>query len=312
MRAQEPHPEIQAFIDQSADAPAFHEMPMEDVRATTNTVFAVENPTEVGEVVDRTVPGEADDVPIRIYLPTGDGPFGVTVFFHGGGFVSGGLDSHDELCRELANAAGVAVVAVDYRLAPEHPFPAAVVDAYAATEWVAENADSFGGDASRLAVAGDSAGGNLAAVVAQMARDRGGPDIAYQALLYPTVSHTQDWPSVEENGEGYFIGAADLVWFDDQYYEHDVDRMNVYASPLLAPDFEGLPPATVVTGGFDPLRDEGVAYAERLEAAGVDVTHHHYDDVIHAFVQMAVAPFGFERSGEAFDDVAGDLRDALN
>ncbi|MFC5973604.1 alpha/beta hydrolase [Halomarina salina] len=311
MRAQEPHPEIQAFIDETEDAPAFHEMPMEEVRGMTVGVFSVEEPTPVGEVVDRTIPGEGGELPIRIYVPEGDGPFPVTMFFHGGGFVSGNLESHDELCRVLANDTGVAVVAVDYRLAPEDPFPAAVEDAYTATEWVAENADEFGGDASRLAVAGDSAGGNLAAVVAHMARDRGGPDLRYQLLLYPTVSPHLDWPSAEENGEGYFITAEDLAWFDEQYFEHEIDAMNVYASPLLAADFEDLPPATVVTAGFDPLRDQGVAYAERLEDAGVAVTHHHYDDVIHAFVQMGVAPFGFERSAEAFDDAAGDLRDAL-
>ena len=311
MRAQEPHPELQAFIDESEDAPPFHQLSVEEVRATTSEVFSVDDPLPVGAVTDRTVPGPAGDVPVRVYLPESEESFAVTVFFHGGGFVSGGLDSHDQLCRELTNAADVAVVAVDYRLAPEHPFPAAVKDAYAATAWAAENAAEFGGDADRLAVAGDSAGGNLAAAVAHMARDRDGPELTYQLLLYPEVSHHRDWPSVEENGDGYFITAEDLDWFDDKYFEDDVDRMNVYGSPLVAHDFEGLPPGTVVTGGFDPLRDEGVAYAERLEDAGVDVTHRHYDDAIHAFVQMATDPFGFERSGEAFDDVCGDLREAL-
>ncbi|WP_254544711.1 alpha/beta hydrolase [Halomarina pelagica] len=311
MRAKEPHPEIQAFIDEAADAPAFNEMSIEEVRGMTVEVFSVEDPDPVGEVVDRTILGEGGDLPIRTYVPEGEGPFPVTMFFHGGGFVSGSLESHDQLCRALANATGAAVVAVDYRLAPEHPFPAAVEDAYTATQWVAENADEFEGDASRLAVAGDSAGGNLAAVVAQMTRDRDGPDLQYQLLLYPTVSSHMDWPSVEENGQGYFITAEDLEWFDDQYFENDIDAMNVYASPLLAAELEDLPPATVVTAGFDPLRDQGVAYAERLEEAGVEVTHRHYDDVIHAFVQMATKPFSFERSAEAFDDAGADLRDAL-
>lgn len=311
MRAHEPHPELQAFIDETKDAPPFHQLSVDEVRATTSEVFAVENPLPVGAVIDRTVPGPEQDVPIRIYLPEGEKPFGVTMFFHGGGFVSGGLDSHDQLCRELTNAAEVAVVAVEYRLAPEHPFPAAVKDAYAATEWVAENAVEIGGDLSRFAVAGDSAGGNLAASVAHMARDRNGPELAYQLLLYPEVSYHRNWDSVEENGEGYFITAEDLNWFDEQYFEDDIDRMNVYGSPLLTHDFENLPPATVVTGGFDPLRDEGVTYAERLEDAGISVTHRHYDDAIHAFVQMATDPFGFKRSSEAFDDVSGDLREAL-
>ena len=311
MRAEEPHPELQAFIEESEDAPAFHQLSIEEVRATTEEVFSVEEPLSVGEVIDRTIPGPDHDIPIRIYLPEGEGPFGVTMFFHGGGFVSGSLDSHDQMCRELATEASVAVVAVDYRLAPDHPFPAAVEDAYAATEWTAENAGEFGGDPDRLAVTGDSAGGNLAAAVAHMARDRDGPELAYQALLYPTVSPDADWDSVEENGEGYFITAEDLEWFSEQYFEDDADRQDPYAAPLLADDFEGLPPATVVTGGFDPLRDEGVAYAERLEEAGVDVTHRHYDDAIHAFVQLAPDPFGFERSNEAFEAISADLRKAL-
>ncbi|WP_137290502.1 alpha/beta hydrolase [Natronorubrum halophilum] len=311
MRAQEPHPQLQAFVEESEDAPAFHELPVEEVRAITDDVFAVEEPEPVGDVIDRTIDGPGGDLSLRIYLPDGEEPFAVTMFFHGGGFVAGGLESHDQFCRTFVNTADVAVVAVDYRLAPEHPFPAAVEDAYAATEWVAENATEFGCDPDELAVAGDSAGGNLAAVVARMARDRGGPDIAYQVLLYPPVSHHQDWDSIDENGEGYFITKADLAWFDEQYFEHEIDAMNVYAAPLLSSDLEGLPPATVVTGGFDPLRDEGFAYVERLEEAGVDVSHYHYDDAIHAFVQLAAEPFEFERSQEVLADIADDLRTAL-
>ncbi|WP_228546364.1 alpha/beta hydrolase [Halegenticoccus tardaugens] len=311
MRAQKPHPELQAFMKESEDAPAFHELPVEDVRAITTDVFAVEESVPIEEVIDRTIDGPGGALPIRIYLPEGNGPFAVTMFFHGGGFVSGGLDSHDEFCRVLVTESNIAVVAVDYRLAPEHPFPAAVEDAYAATKWVAEHAGEFGGDADRLAVAGDSAGGNLAAVVAHMARDRDGPEITYQVLLYPTVSQHQDWESVDENGDGYFITKEDLMWFDNHYHERDIDKMNVYASPLLAADFEGLPPATVVTGGFDPLRDEAVVYADRLEKVGVDVSHHHYDDAIHAFVQMAAPPFEFEVSQEALADIVDGLRTAV-
>lgn len=311
MRAQEPHPQLQAFMAETEDAPAFHELPVEEVRGITADVFSVEDPEPVGEVVDETIDGPGGDLPIRIYLPDGDGPFPVTMFFHGGGFVSGSIDSHDEFCRRIANTVGIGVVSVDYRLAPEHPFPAAVEDAYAATEWVATNGGEFDLDSDTLAVSGDSAGGNLAAVVAQMARDRDGPSIAQQVLLYPPVSPHQDWESIEENGEGYFITTEDLAWFDDQYFENEIDKMNVYASPLLAADLSDLPPATLVTGGFDPLRDEGVAYGERLEEAGVDVSHYHYDDAIHAFVQMAAAPFEFEPSREALDDVSDDLQSAL-
>jgi acetyl esterase len=311
MRAQEPHPQLQAFIEESEDAPAFHELPVEEVRAITADVFAVEEPLDVGDVTDETIDGPGGDLPIRIYTPEGDGPVPVTVFFHGGGFVSGSLDSHDEFCRELTNAAGIGVVAVDYRLAPEDPFPAAVEDAYAATEWVAEHGEEFGLDTDSLAVTGDSAGGNLAAVVAQMARDRDGPEIQYQLLFYPVVSEHLDWESVRQNGEGYFITEPDLEWFDELYLDDEIDAMNVYAAPLLRADLSDLPPATVVTAGFDPLRDQGVAYADRLEADGVDVSHHHYDDAIHAFVQLAGAPFEFERSKEALDDAVADLTGAL-
>lgn len=311
MRAQEPHPQLQAFIAESEDAPAFHELPVEDVRAITADVFAVEESTPVGAVREETIDGPGGDLDLRIYFPDGDGPFPVTMFFHGGGFVSGDLDSHDEFCRALVNEAEVAVAAVDYRLAPDAPFPAAVEDAYAATEWVADGgADDL--DTDSFAVTGDSAGGNLAAVVAQMARDRDGPSIDYQVLFYPTVSEHNQWGSVEENGEGYFITEEDLDWFDDHYLESAIDAMNVYASPLLRADLSSLPDATVVTGGFDPLRDEAIAYADSLSAAGVEVSHHHYEDAIHAFVQMAAPPFEFELSQEALADVAADLRDALN
>lgn len=311
MRASDPHPEFQAFIGETEDQPAFNEIGVEDARAITADVFSAEDSIAVGEVIDRTIDGPGGDLPLRVYLPEGDRPHPVTLFFHGGGWISGGLDSHDQFCRALTTTAGVAVVAVDYRLAPEHTFPAPVEDAYAATEWVSENAASFGGDPDRLAVTGDSSGGNLAAVVAQMARDREGPAIDHQTLLYPAVSYDREWPSVEENGEGYFITAEDLEWFADHYFDHEIDRMNVYASPILAPDLSDLPSATVVTAGFDPIRDEGVAYAERLADAGVDVTHHHYDDAIHVFVQLATKPFGFDRSAEALEDVADDLSSAL-
>ncbi|MFU1783301.1 alpha/beta hydrolase [Haloarcula japonica] len=311
MRAQEPHPQLQAFMEETEDAPAFHELPVEEVRAITADVFSVEEPESVGEVINETIDGPGGDLDVRIYLPEGDQPFPVTMFFHGGGFVSGSLDSHDEFCRRIANTVDIGVVAVEYRLAPEHPFPAAVEDAYAATEWVAESGSEYGLDTDNLAVAGDSAGGNLAAVVSQMARDRNGPSIAHQVLLYPPVSADQDWDSMEENGQGYFITTEDLAWFDDKYFEDEIDQMNVYASPLLTADLSDLPPATLVTGGFDPLRDEGIAYAERLKEAGVEVSHYHYDDVIHAFVQMAAAPFEFDPSQEALADIGADLESAL-
>ncbi len=312
MRADEPNPAYQACLEETEDAPAFHQIPVEDARAISEDVFSVEESEPVGDVIDRTIDGLGGDLPIRIYLPEGDGPFPVAVFFHGGGFIAGSIDSHDEFCRELTNATGAAFVSVGYRLAPEHQFPAAVEDAYAGTVWAAEHADEFGGDASRLAVVGDSAGGNLAAVVALISRDEDGPDIDHQVLMYPALSQNgADWPSYEENAEGYFITTEDLEYFQDQYFEDPSDGADPYASPILADDLAGLPSATITTNGFDPVRDEGVAFAEALEDAGVTVSHYHYDDAIHISVQMAADPFGFERSQEAFEDVVGELRQAL-
>lgn len=313
MRATEPHPYYQAFLDETADAPAFNEIPVEDARAVSEDVFAVEESTPVGDVSNRTIDGSGGEIPIRIYTPEGDGPFPVAMFFHGGGFISGSLDSHDEFCRVLTNEVEAIFVSVGYRLAPEHKYPAAIEDSYAATEWVAGNAGEFGGDADRLIVVGDSAGGNVAAAVSQMARDRDGPEIDYQVLLYPATSQDgRQFESYEENGEGYFIETPDLEYFQDLYFEDDEDASEPYASPINADDLSGLPPATVATGGFDPLRDEGVAYAEALAEAGVDVSHHHYDDAIHIFVQMAAAPFAFEPSQEALDDVVDDIRAAIH
>lgn len=313
MRANEPHPHYQAFLDETAEAPAFHEMTVDDARGVGEGVFAVEEPEPVDEVIERTIDGPGGDLDIRIYVPDGEGPFPVATYFHGGGFVSNSLDTHDAFCRKLTNASDVIFVAVGYRLAPEHTYPAPVEDGYAATEWVANNADEFDGDPDRLAVAGDSAGGNIAAAVALMARDRGGPELKHQLLIYPQTSQDeQTWQSYEENGEGYFITMADIDWFKEHYFADASDATEPYASPIRADDFSGLPAATIATGGFDPLRDEGIAYAERLEEAGVDVTHLHYDDAIHIFVQMAAAPFEFDPSQEAFADVVSEFRAALH
>ncbi|MEY7851650.1 alpha/beta hydrolase [Natrarchaeobius sp. A-rgal3] len=311
MRASEPHPEVQAVLEQMADAPAFRNISVEEARAAVAESFGGGGPEAAETVTDRTVSGPAGEIPIRIYEPEGEGPFPVVTFFHGGGFVVGGLDGHDVLCSELADGANVVVVSVDYRLAPEHEFPAAVEDAYAATEWVAENAAEFGGDPDRHAVAGDSAGGNLAAVVSLMAREQDGPDIAHQLLLYPTVSYVDQFDSHEEFAEGYFLETEDGAYFAELYLGNELHGYNPYASPLRAASHEDLPPATILTGGFDPVRDEGIAYAETLEEAGVDVTHLHYDDVIHIFLQMADEPFELTRAQEAIDDVTDELADAL-
>ena len=246
---------------------------------------------DVARTEDRVIPGaDGTELPIRIYWPsTSDEPLPVVVFFHGGGWVIGGIDSHDGQVREMVNRTAMVYVSVDYRLAPEARFPAAAEDCYAATQWVAANAASIGADAERLGVAGDSAGGNLAAVVALMARDRGGPAIAYQLLIYPCCDMDSNaWPSQTENGTGYFLTKESMDWFYGQYADV-ADRDNPYASPIRADDLSGLPPACVITAEFDPLRDEGEAYGARLQEAGVACEVHRYDGMFHGFFGMTLA-----------------------
>ena len=246
---------------------------------------------DVARTEDRVIPGaDGTELPIRIYWPsTSNEPLPVVVFFHGGGWVIGGIDSHDGQVREMVNRTAMVYVSVDYRLAPEARFPAAAEDCYAATQWVAANAASIGADAARLGVAGDSAGGNLAAVVALMARDRGGPAIAHQLLIYPCCDmDTNAWPSQTENGTGYFLTKESMDWFYDQYADV-ADRDNPCASPIKAADLSGLPPACVITAEYDPLRDEGEAYGARLQEAGVACEVHRYDGMFHGFFGMTMA-----------------------
>ncbi|WP_419924953.1 alpha/beta hydrolase [Candidatus Poriferisocius sp.] len=246
---------------------------------------------DVARTEDRVIPGaDGTELPIRIYWPsTSDQPLPVVVFFHGGGWVIGGIDSHDGQVREMVNRTAMVYVSVDYRLAPEARFPAAAEDCYAATQWVAANAASIGADATRLGVAGDSAGGNLAAVVAQMARDRGGPAIAHQLLIYPCCDMDSNaWPSQTENGFDYFLTKESMDWFYDQYADV-ADRDKPYASPIKADDLSGLPPACVITAEYDPLRDEGEAYGARLQEAGVSCEVHRYDGMFHGFFGMTMA-----------------------
>ena len=240
----------------------------------------------VAKVIDRQIPGPDGKLTVRVYSPFGAGPFPVLTYFHGGGFVLCDLDSHDSTCRGLTNAAQCVVVSVDYRLAPEAPFPAAPEDCYAATRWVAENAPELDGDPARHAVAGDSAGGNLAAVVALMARDRGGPALVHQLLIYPVTDHSFDTPSYLDNAEGYFLTREMMQWFWGHYLKSEADGMQALASPLRADDLSNLPSATVITAEFDPLRDEGEAYAARLEASGVPTELVRYEGMIHGFFGM--------------------------
>jgi len=241
-------------------------------------------------VEDRNIPGADGQIAARVYTPDGSPPMGVLVYFHGGGWVLGDLESHDGVCRGLANGAGCVVVSIAYRLAPEHVFPAGARDCYAAAKWVAENAVSLGADPSRMAVGGDSAGGNLAAVVSMMARDRGGPAINFQLLLYPVTDCALDTPSHKEfAADGYVLSRADMEWFWKNYLDPGAERNNPYACPLRAKNLSGLPPALVLTASHDPLRDEGERFAERLIAAGVSVTCTRYEGVTHGFISFADA-----------------------
>ena len=224
------------------------------------------------------------------------------------GWVIGDIESSDGLCRILTNAVGCIVVSVDYRLAPEHPFPAAADDAYHATLWAATNASSFGGDPSRIAVCGDSAGGNLAAVVAQIARDRGKPAICFQLLIYPVTDAACDTPSYSENAEGYFLTKDAMQWFWNHYVRNDADRNHPYASPLRARNLAGLPAALVITAEFDPLRDEGERYAEGLRAAGTPVQLTRYEGMIHGFFAMSAV---IDQGRTAIQQSAAALRTAF-
>jgi acetyl esterase len=245
-------------------------------------------PEPVAEAFDRTIPGPQGALPVRIYTPEGTGPFPVLVFFHGGGWVAGSIDTHDRVCRSLTRSTECVTVAVDYRLAPEHKFPAALEDCHAATQWVADNPAAINGDSARIAVGGDSSGGNLAAAVALMARDRGGPKLVYQLLLYPVTDYYEPGTaSYQEYAEGFFITRNDMIWCWNHYLSSAEDSGGPYASPLQAEDLSGLPPAIVITAEFDPMRDEGEMYAARLKEAGVPVTHTRYQGMIHAFVNFA-------------------------
>ncbi|GAA2881326.1 alpha/beta hydrolase [Pseudonocardia halophobica] len=247
--------------------------------------FAQGPPLPLAAVVDRAIPGPAGELPVRIYTPEGDGPFPLVVYFHGGGFVIGSIATADQGCRLIAREAGAVVISVGYRLAPEHPYPAAPEDCYAAVKWVAAHAPELAGDPQRLVVAGDSAGANLAAVVSIMARDRGGPEIAHQVLLYPNVDLTNnEYPSKDvENAKGYMLEKEDIDWFYSHYLTDPARAGEAYASPLLATSHAGLPAATVITAGFDPLRDEGAAYVDALQGSGVPAEHLSYPSLIHGF-----------------------------
>lgn len=286
-------PAARALLDliEARGVPPYHTLTPAQARALylERRGFTQPDPPPVGEVRELSMPGPGGALRLRLVRPLGSDARDLRpglVYFHGGGWTIGDLDTHDTLCRELANGAGCAVVSVDYRLGPEHRFPAAVDDAIAATRWVAGHAAALGLDRTRLAVGGDSAGGNLAAVAAIAARDAGGPPLAFQLLIYPATDMRCGAPSHAANGRGLLLTAEVIDWFRAQYMGASTAYDDWRASPLLHPDLSRLPPALVLTAGFDPLRDEGLQYADRLSAAGVTTTAVCFERQIHGFILM--------------------------
>jgi acetyl esterase len=306
------HPQAQMILDLMSDIGLVIDKHTDaaEIRASIEAFATAgrDRAEDVAHVEDREIPGPAGTIPIRVYRPSDDTDLPVLVWFHGGGWTIGSLETHDMTCRSLTNATGCTVVSVDYRLAPEHKFPAAVDDCFAATEWVAANATDLGGDPERIAVGGDSAGGNLAAVVSLLARDAGAPRLMFQLLVYPVTDHEFDRPSMHENATGYFLERESMRWFYDHYLRTERDGADWRFSPFRADDLSGLPPAFVLTAEFDPLRDQGEAYARALEEAGVPVEARRYDGVFHGFFGMRDL---MEPAQEAFDDVTKALRKAL-
>ncbi|NOP96978.1 MULTISPECIES: alpha/beta hydrolase [Mycolicibacterium] len=283
-----------------------------EVRARLKASRRPARPVQVGHVENRAIPGPAGDIPVRIYHPLDSAEPGVglpvLVYFHGGGFVLCDLDSHDSCCRRLANGIGAIVVSVDYRLAPEHPYPAAVEDAWAATEWAAAHAGELSGDPSRLVVAGDSAGGNLAAVIAMTARDKGGPAIAFQLLIYPVVDQRRKSSLSSPHTKSGVLTAEHMQWFTAQYLGASGAQAEPSASPILG-DMTGLPDAHVLTGALDPLCEEGEEYARLLAAGGAKVSVRRYERGFHGFFNLADH---LPAAAEASEDVCAVVRDALS
>ncbi|MFB6360358.1 MAG: alpha/beta hydrolase [Halobacteriales archaeon] len=307
-RSPEPHSQVQAMLE-GLNLPPRPALSVPGARAALNEVLVSEEPAEsVADVSEYSIPVTDGEITLRAYRPDGAGPFPVLVYYHGGGWVRGNIDTHDDLCRAITNEAGCVVVSVDYRRAPEHSFPVPHEDAYAAAVWAVEYAEVIDGDPTRVAVGGDSAGGNLAASVALRARDSGGPSLCFQLLLYPITNHAFDTASYEENAKGYMLTRRGMEWYWDHYLERELDGRHPYASPLQARDLSDLPPALVITAGYDPLRDEGAAYAERLREAEVAVTHEHFEDMLHAFVSFPE----LDTAAEGRTLIAEGLRDALD
>jgi acetyl esterase len=307
-------PQVKVLLDLVAQAPSVppDQLSPSEMRVNWRQFSLVGGDrADVASVEDQACPGPAGPLPLRVYVPHGvTGAAPALVWYHGGGFVIGDLDTADSAASALAAAAGAVVISADYRLAPEHRFPAAVDDCYAALCWVAEHAEDLGVDRARIAVGGDSAGGNLAAVTASMAHRRGGPAVAFQLLVYPVIDPGMDTRSYQENASGYLLTAETMRWFWQCYLGPDGDPSDPGVAPLRAADLSGLPPALVITAEYDPLRDEGEAYATALAAAGVAARSHRVEGQVHAFFARP-SVFG-EQAAQAVDEAATALRAAFS
>ena len=307
------HPQTQALLDElnKQGLPPFEQMSVTQARNGALSFRDLQGePETLAQVRDILVPGPVGNLPVRLYYPSAEKSLPVIIYFHGGGWVIGDLEVVDKPCRGLAKASGCVVASVNYRLSPETKFPGPAEDCYAATCWMSEHGRELGIDSQRLAVGGDSAGGNLAAVVSLMARDRGGPPIAYQLLIYPVTAPARGttFVSYRENGENYMLTRASMEWFWDHYLSSPEEGNNPYAAPLWASDHTRLPRAMVITAEFDPLRDEGLAYAQRLQEAGVPVKLSRYQGMIHGFFWTAgVVDGGRELTAEMGEELRRNL-----
>jgi len=308
------HPQVTALLERAAKSPLppYYEVPAAVARRLYRDTRGAltPDPPAVESVALLLAPGPAGPVPVRAYRPKGAGMDEVLpalVYFHGGGWVIGDLDTHDVVCRTLCNAARCAVFSVEYRKAPEAPFPAAVEDCFSSLNFISRNSGSLNINAKQIAVGGDSAGGNLATVTALMARDAGGPAISFQLLIYPGTDQRMDHPSIERNGEGYVLTKKSIFYFRGFYLPNEKDWLDWRASPLLAKSLAKLPPAYVLTAGFDPLLDEGREYADRLKREGVPTEYRNYPDMVHGFITMGRA---LDTANAALADCARALRAA--
>ena len=302
-------PQAQQVMEAAAALgfPPNHTVSPEEARANYRARPRAKGP-EVGQVADRTIPGHDSPVPVRIYTPAGTGPFPALVWFHGGGWVVGDLDGADATARHLTVGANCVVVSVDYRLAPDAKFPGPAEDCYAATQWVASHASDLNVTPGNFAVGGDSAGSNLAAAVTLMARDRQAGTPVFQLLVYPVTDRDFDTTSYQNNAEGYQLTRDTMIWYWNHYIRDEADAADPYASPLKAPDLRNLPPALVITAEFDPLRDEGEAYAQRLEQDDVPTVCTRYDGMIHGFFGMSAV---IDKGKKAMAEASQALQEAF-